>query len=287
MCTSGRKYGLNTYVGCSHGCLYCYTQVFPGMQKNKEPKPRTRMLEKLAREARKKERLPVYISPLTDPHQPIEREYRITRKAIEILSDFPLILTTKSSLVLDDLDLLKKRYAVVSFSLLTLDKRKARRIEPNAPPPQKILEAMEELEQNRIPTTLRLQPIIPGFNDREEELETLIKECSYRGVKHVTAGTLKLTKPGLERIRNSLKKLADRLEVIYFKNPDKRWHYYYAPKELRLELMKSVAKLCKKYKLTFGSCREGCEQLNTSSCDAQALAEKLYHSKHLTLEQYE
>jgi DNA repair photolyase len=282
MCTTLKKYALNTYSGCPYDCLYCYASAFfgHGLQKTLDGrfvrnsvKPKYQgMIKKLQQEVKTKQKLPVYISPLIDPYNPAERKYRITRKAIQILSEhnFPLIITTKSDVVLDDLEILEKSKSVVSFTITTLDKQKSKIIEPYAPSPEKRLNALRELAK-KVPTTVRIQPIIPFFNDQEDEIEELIREARYSGAKHITSGTFKLIKPAFEKLKLDLPEVAEKLEELYFKNPDRRWNYYYAPKNIRYKIMKKVARLAEKHKLTFGCCREGFLNLNTSTCDGQAI----------------
>ena len=290
MCTSLRKYAINVYKNCSHGCSYCYRKAFSykaheksfidklkeffGLERMEKAEPRYNILKKLEREVKIKEKLPVYLSPATDPYCKEEKEYRFTRKVIQILSSnsFPLMVTTKSDLVLRDLDILKDSKCVVSFSITTLDRKKAMIVEKYAPHPEKRLEALQELSELGIPTVMRIQPIIPFFNDDEEGLEELVKEGLYAGAKHFTFGTLKLVNEAWRRMRRKLpRETIPKLEKVYFERPDRRWKYYYAEESVRLEIVKRLVKLFKKHKVkSFGECREGLGFI-TTSCDGQHL----------------
>ena len=175
---------LNPYRGCEHGCVYCFARpthaylgLSPGLDFESKLLAKPDAPRLLAEELRK----PGYaVEPLalgtnTDPYQPIEREYKITRGVLEVLRDFnhPVCITTKSALVTRDLDILgpmaAKGLARVALSVTTLDPSLARVMEPRAPRPGRRLEAIRALAQAGIPTTVMTAPIIPALNDAEME----------------------------------------------------------------------------------------------------------------------
>jgi len=136
------NYAFNPYIGCMHGCVYCYGRCFT---KDKEAsdnwgeviKIKENILQLLKREVKRKKIGVVGISTITDPYQPIEEKEMITRRALEILSSakFYISIQTKSDLVLRDLDLIKGDRFDVGVTITTLNDKTARLIEPRASPP--------------------------------------------------------------------------------------------------------------------------------------------------------
>ena len=132
----------------------------------------------------------------TDPYQPIERDYRITRQVIEVLQEFnhPFGIVTKSASVLRDLDILiemaKLGLVKVAVSITTLDAKLARSMEPRASTPMKRLSALEILSKAGIPTVVMMGPIIPGLNDAE--IENILKAARNVGVKEAGYTMLRL-----------------------------------------------------------------------------------------------
>ncbi|MBT3767343.1 MAG: PA0069 family radical SAM protein [Rhodospirillaceae bacterium] len=187
---------INPYKGCEHGCIYCYarpTHAYLGLSPGLDFE--TRLFAKPnAPDLLKKElRKPSYqcksimLGANTDPYQPIERDHKITRDILKVLSDFnhPVSITTKSDLVLRDLDILTdmaaRNLVSVAVSVTTLDGKLARAMEPRAPRPDKRLAALEGLNANGIPTTVLASPMIPFLNDWE--LERILEASSNAGAE--------------------------------------------------------------------------------------------------------
>src|SRR5277367_75856 len=175
---------INPYRGCEHGCFYCYARpthaymgLSPGLDFETKLFAKEHASELLERElaSPKYKPAPIAFGANTDPYQPIERQYRITRSLIETLSQarHPLTIVTKSNLVLRDLDLLKpmarEGLVKVFVSVTTLDRALARQMEPRAPTPQKRLEAIEALNDAGVPAGVMAAPVIPAINDEELE----------------------------------------------------------------------------------------------------------------------
>lgn len=175
---------INAYRGCEHGCIYCfarpthaYQNLSPGLDFETKlfAKPDAPAL--LRKELAKRGYLctPMAMGTNTDPYQPIEEKYRITRAVIEVLAehDHPLVITTKSARIVRDLDLLgpmaKRRLAAVMMSVTTLDPVLARRMEPRASSPSRRIAAIAELTKAGVPTSISVSPIVPAINDHEIE----------------------------------------------------------------------------------------------------------------------
>jgi len=216
----------------------------------------------------------VTIANSNDPYQPIEEKLKLTREVLKIFSshNFKIMIVTKSNLVTRDLDVLKKSRAAVSITITTLDENKSKRLEPNASPPQKRLEAIEVLSKNEIPTIARIDPIIPLIND--EEIDALVKAVTKAGAKHIVSSTYKVKIDNWKRMEKEFPREMKKLRNLYFLKGEKINGYYYLSKDYRYLLMKKVAKNAKENGITFAVCREGFIDLNTSkTCDGSHLIE--------------
>ncbi|ALK10439.1 PA0069 family radical SAM protein [Blastochloris viridis] len=175
---------INPYRGCEHGCVYCFARPSHGylglsagldFESKLFAKPDAAAL--LARELQAPgyQAKTIALGTNTDPYQPIERHYQITRGILEVLAraDHPVAIVTKSALVRRDIDILApmaaKGLAKVAISLTTMDGRLARTLEPRAAAPAKRLETIKALAAAGIPVTVLVAPIIPALNDGEIE----------------------------------------------------------------------------------------------------------------------
>ena len=196
---------INPYRGCEHGCVYCfarpthaYLDLSPGQDFESRlfAKPNAPAL--LAEELRH----PAYrcrvmaLGTNTDPYQPIERRYRITRGLLEVLDAFehPVGIVTKSNLVTRDIDILAsmaaRRLATVFVSVTTLDRALARHLEPRAPTPERRLAAVRTLSAAGIPTGVMVAPVIPALNDAE--IESILAAAAEAGADSASYVLLRL-----------------------------------------------------------------------------------------------
>ncbi len=196
---------INPYRGCEHGCVYCYARpthaymgLSPGLDFESKlfVKPNAAALLREELTATNYQPATIALGANTDPYQPIERDYRITRQVIEVLQEFnhPFGIVTKSASVLRDLDIFQpmaaKGLVKVAISLTTLDSDLARRMEPRASTPMKRLSALEILSKAGIPTVVMMGPVIPGLND--SEIENILKAARNAGVKEAGYTMLRL-----------------------------------------------------------------------------------------------
>ncbi len=185
---------INPYRGCEHGCVYCYARpahAFMGLSAGLDFE--TRLFYKPDAPALLEAELrqpgyrcsPIAMGTNTDPYQPVERELGLTRRILEVLAacDHPVTITTKSALVLRDLDILAPMAArglvQVSLSVTTLDKALARRLEPRAAAPHRRLAAIAALAGAGVPASVMAAPMIPGLND--SEMEAILEAASKAG----------------------------------------------------------------------------------------------------------
>ncbi len=172
-------YALNAYVGCGHNCGYCYARFMKRFSGHKEPwgefvDVKINAAELLAREVRKKKKGTVWISGVCDAYQPLEKKYRLTRRCLEILVEdgWPVVIQTKSPLVLRDIEILKRTTdSEVGFTITTADERMRRIFEPGAPPIEKRIKALGILHAEGIRTYVMVAPMLPGADRLAEMLK--------------------------------------------------------------------------------------------------------------------
>ncbi len=187
---------INPYRGCEHGCIYCfarpshaYHDLSPGLDFETKLFAKPDAAALLRAELGKPGYVaqPIAMGTNTDPYQPIEREWRITRDCIAVLAEtnHPLTITTKSDRVVRDIVLLApmaaKGLVSVTLSVTSLDPVIARTLEPRAPHPAKRLDAVAKLSAAGIPTYVSISPVIPSITDHE--VEHLIERAAQAGAK--------------------------------------------------------------------------------------------------------
>ena len=196
---------INPYRGCEHGCIYCFarpTHAYLGLSPGLDFE--TRILFKpeaaallTAELASPKYRCDVVaMGTNTDPYQPVERDLKITRQILRVLSDFnnPVGIVTKNHLITRDIDILgdmaKRNLAEVFLSVTTLDRDLARTMEPRASAPHRRLDAIRELAAAGIPVGVMTAPMIPGLNDHE--MEAILDAAAAAGATRAGYTALRL-----------------------------------------------------------------------------------------------
>jgi len=173
---------LNPYIGCQHACTYCYARFMKKFTGHRESwgefvDVKINAPELLAKEIKKKRRGEIWISGICDPYQPVEKKYQLTRKCLEILSDYDwhVFLQTKSPLVLRDLDIIKRfKYIDVGFSIGTVSEEIRIIFEPNAPSILSRLTALRTLHENGLKTYVMIAPVLPGAEELPELLKNIV-----------------------------------------------------------------------------------------------------------------
>ena len=268
LCTCPPKYSLNPYTGCGHKCLYCYATSF--IKNFYTPRPKKDFLKIVTKElsALPKNSL-ISLSNSSDPYQPLEKVYQHTKKFLELLvkKDLKVLIITKSDLVLRDLELLKQLKCAVSITITS--KSLFFKLEPGAPSYEARLNAVKTLSENGIPVSVRLDPVIPGLNEKEV-LEILEEIAPY--VKHITSSTYKAKPDSLRRLIKAFPEKKELWERLYLKEGIKISGSFYLKKELRKKLLQPLFEKAKKFGLSFAACREGIEEFkNPGRCDGSFL----------------
>jgi DNA repair photolyase len=172
-------YTINPYVGCEHGCTYCYARFIKRFTGHKEQwgefvDVKINAPSLLQREIEKKRIGRVWISGLCDPYQPLEKQYELTRKCLEILSrrQWPVTIQTKSALVLRDTELLKKLNDLeVTFSIATADEKIRQLFEPSSPSLSDRIQTLEKLRSEGIKTSAMIAPVLPKAEGLADQLK--------------------------------------------------------------------------------------------------------------------
>jgi DNA repair photolyase len=215
------EWSLNPYMGCVHRCTFCYVRAFElradrpfDDRYGRSIRVKTNVVEVLRRELARQtwEHQTVAIGAATDPYQPAEGRYRLTRGCIEALgaASNPFSLITRGPLIVRDVDVLAEaaRHASVSvtFSVPTLDEDVWHKTEPGTAHPRQRLRALRALVEAGIKASVGMAPILPGISDRPEQLEEVVREARAAGACGVWANLLFL-RPGTRE--HFLESLAD------------------------------------------------------------------------------
>jgi DNA repair photolyase len=252
-------WSLNPYMGCAHRCTFCYVRAFelradrpPDERYGRSIRVKVNVAEvlraELARPSWRGES--VAIGAATDPYQPAEGRYRLTRACLEALRDAsnPFSLITRNPMIVRDLDVLveaaRRAELGVVFSVPTLDEDVWRRTEPGTPPPRRRLEALSRLVEAGIEAGVGMAPILPGISDRPDQLERVVRAARDAGATSVWANLLYL-KPGtrehfLEALARDWPEELERYEELYGDRA-------YLPKKLSEPVRALVAELRAKH----------------------------------------
>jgi DNA repair photolyase len=206
----GFNWSLNPYQGCVHGCVYCFARAHAKLG-DRDPgagfsarigvkvNAATLLRQELSRPSWKREM--VAFGTATDPYQPIEGTYRLTRGCLEAFRDYrtPIGLITKGTMVIRDLEVLvelsKRAKATVTFSIPTVDPQVWSRTEPGTPPPHKRLKVLKALVDAGIEAGVGMAPVLPGLSDSPEQLEATVAAAAEAGACYVWCNVVYL-KPG-------------------------------------------------------------------------------------------
>ncbi|MFN2484695.1 MAG: radical SAM protein [Candidatus Limnocylindria bacterium] len=228
------RWSLNPYMGCAHRCTFCYVRGFElragrpsddryGTSIRVKINVADVLRKELARRSWRREM--VAIGAATDPYQPAEGRYRLTRACLEVLSDArnPLSIITRSPMIVRDLDVLseaaRRAEVSVTFSIPTLDAEVWRRTEPGTPPPRQRLRALKTLVDAGIRAGVGIAPILPGLSDRPDQLAEVVRAARAAGATNVWGKLLYLT-PGtrehfVENLARDWPQELDRYERLY------------------------------------------------------------------------
>ncbi len=251
----GFQWSLNPYIGCEHRCAFCYVRAYElradrpfddryGRTVRVKVNVAGVLRSELSKRSWRHEL--VVIGAATDPYQPAEGKYKLTRQCLQALRQYsnPTGLITRGPMIVRDIDVLtelaKRADLTVTFSIPTVDHEVWRRTEPGTAHPKQRLRAMERLVAAGIKAGVAIAPILPGLSDRPDRLEAVIKAAREAGATNLWAGMLHLRNGTREHFMSVLAKqwpeLVPRYERAYL---DRQ----YLPPALSEAPMKEVARL--------------------------------------------
>lgn len=237
-CTSPRmpfRWTINPYRGCEFGCVYCYARYTHEFLEQRDPMDFERRIfvkrraaevlaHTLARNAIGSDQ--IALGTATDPYQPAERKFRLTRSILQVFAQvggLDLSITTKSALLIRDIDLLqainRRSRLSINFSLITLNRRLQRILEPRAPRPSLRLRAVAELASAGIRCNVLMMPMIPGLTDDPVAVESVVKAARRAGATGLWWRSLFLRPAAARRflpfIRENFPEQSPRLDALY------------------------------------------------------------------------
>jgi DNA repair photolyase len=291
-------WSVNPYVGCAFGCAYCYARYahryvleraatanpeHDGLQSDVESlapwlafERRIFVKENAADVLRRALRHgserhlallgeeSIVIGTATDPYQPAERRFRVTRSVLEVLAEhagLSIVIITKSPLVTRDVDVLRRiarnSQIAIHLSLITLDRALARRLEPRAPTPEARIRALARLRANGIDVGINVMPVLPGITDAPEQLDHLVRTVAEHGATYVNACALRLQSAARQRylpfIEQEFPELAARYRATYSRG-------YSVGERYRTGMREYFKRTCARYAVPFGHRGDGGEE---------------------------
>jgi len=188
-------WSLNPYVGCPHACRYCFARAYNARYRDwdvgdafdKNVEIKSNFVERLRVDLGRNPQGSVAIGTATDPYQPIEGKYQLTRRCLEALVDHPMptSIVTKGPLVVRDIDVLQKldekTEVTVYFSVPCVDEEIVRKTEPGTAPPRQRLRALRMLREAGLDAAVLCMPVLPGISDSEESLDAAARAASEAG----------------------------------------------------------------------------------------------------------
>jgi len=279
------RWTINPYRGCEFGCVYCYARYTHEFLELRDPMDFERRIfvKRLARQAllRTLARTPIgsdaiAIGTATDPYQPAERKFELTRSILEVFAGvggLNLSITTKSALIVRDLDLLqeinRRSHLSLNFSLITLNRRLQRILEPRAPRPSLRLASIRKLTDVGISCNVLMMPMIPGLTDAPAAIEAVIRAARRAGASNIWWRSLFL-KPAAARrflpfIEQNFPAEAARFSEWYGRSA-------YPPRTYDESLRSVFDRLKRKYGFDSQAERSGSADAEHNSPPAEALA---------------
>jgi DNA repair photolyase len=298
-------WSINPFVGCAFGCAYCYAryahryaaerlaaptaatgEAAPGLAEDLPPwlafERRIMVKQDVARLVRRALRKPatlaglredgVVIGTATDPYQPAERRFRVTRSVLEVLAEYDglrVTIITKSPLVTRDIDLLmriaSRSRLSVHVSLISVDRELARRIEPRAPTPEARLRGIARLRANGIEVGVNVMPVLPGITDGPEALDALVRAVKAADASYIGACALRLQRTARDRylpfIDAEFPELSARYRSTYARG-------YQVGARYREGLREQFTRVCARHGVAFGRYYETAEAADGETEDA-------------------
>ena len=252
------KWDLNVYRGCSHRCQYCYALYSHKYLENGKNffdtiYVKTNIVEALEKQLSSKrwKHEVINLGGVTDSYQPIEEKYQLMREILKLMIKYktPIVISTKSDLILRDIDLLTELAKIVSVNvavtITTMDENIRKKIEPGAKPSQKRLEVLKQLKGKNIGLGLHFMPILPMITDGEENMENIFREVSQVPIDYIICGFLNLRSATRVNFLDFIKRYFPNL----FDNYLKLYQSPFISKDYAKNVYEKIWRLKKKYNI--------------------------------------
>lgn len=248
------RWSVNPYRGCQHACVFCYARRTHWFldQDGVADWGRRIFVKVNAPQVLRREladprwtREEVHVGTATDPYQPAEGVYRLTRQILQALGDHrtPAVVVTRSTMVVRDADVLQAMArgagVAVCVSVATLDEALARQIEPDVPPPLRRLQALRALAEAGIPTGVLLAPVLPGLTDDPAQLAAVVAAARDHGARWLWTNTLHLGHVTRQAFFHFLRRWDPRLVPEY----ERLYRGAYAPRAYQRRVQEVVSAL--------------------------------------------
>jgi len=263
-CTAERML-LNPYNGCTHNCAFCYSNAFWGYFQLYASQGIMAVFKDFDKAvAQQLDSLDIasagYLSPVTDPFQPINQEYRLSEKIIKVFVErnLPIEFITKGEISDEALSLMKNQpHSFGQVSILTVDEGLRQMLVPGAVSTEQLFGNLRRLASMRIHSVCRIDPIIPLITDSNENLAGLVKRAAFAGAKHIVASCLDIPRKTRGQIVDALSKLNPQVELYYKQLYSEEIDgCYHANAGYRKRLFSKLRKISDKMGLTFALCME-------------------------------
>lgn len=251
------EYTMNIYHGCSHGCIYCFARSnyykihdFDCVRAKKDA------LRIIRDDLQRKVKTGIVTTGgMSDPYNPQEKEYKLTRNSLELVNafSFGICILTKSNLVTRDTDILKDIQehspVNVSFTITCSDDNVCKKIEPFVATSSERFQAIDQLAKKGIITGVLMDPILPYLTDSKENIQEMVKKAKYYGANYIYA-SMQVTMEGIQRdyFYQEAEKISPGISEIY----QKRFkEYYYCKSPRAKKLWEAFVQECEKQKISY------------------------------------
>lgn len=263
-CTSERLL-INPYAGCYHNCFFCYANAYKGYFERYRKEGVVTVFKDFDKViAQQLDSLSVascgYLSPVTDPFQPINKKYELAEKITEVFvsRNIPIEFITKGELPNKIISLIKtQQHSFGQVSILTLNEELRKKLVPRGANTETLLRNIVKLSNENIYAVARIDPIFPYITDSEESLKELVKKLKDCGANHVIASVVDIPKPAQQDILKNVDRIASGAARKYLELYNERIGYYlHANINYRKKIFKFLREVCNKLNLTFALCME-------------------------------
>jgi len=248
-------YALNPYTGCEHSCIYCYAVFMKRFSGHKESwgnfvDIKINAADILHKQLNRLKPGTILLGTVTDPYQPSEKKYKITRSCLKELvnSNFPVSVQTKSSLILRDMDLIKEIKDIeIGFTITIFDEKIRKFFEPKSSTTEDRFKALYELSNQNIKTFLFFGPVIPYFSDNEDVIDKIFKYATKSSVDNILIDSLNPYPKVWSKVRKLIEKKFPEI-LSYYK------FFYFERNLYKQELITKIKRIAKNYKIPYHFC---------------------------------